>query len=91
MSAANSTFVLDHTPVGSDLPLVTRLGLNSAYFDAMLSLIPAKYYLREEEDEEDDAGDVQYHRVCCHHDILCSLISTSYALDILTSCARRIG
>lgn len=54
-------WAIDHAPVSSDEPLSRRLAINSAYFDTMLSLIPAKYYLKLGDEDEYNAGDSKYH------------------------------
>ena len=71
-------FAIDHAPVSSELPIGTRLAVNSLYFDTMLSLIPPKYYLRPEGgDDDDDAADSKYFKVNRQLEIgvTCSMIS----------------
>ncbi len=46
-------FAINHAPLSTDIPLATRLETNSAYFDAIISLIHAKHYLAQPEGNDD--------------------------------------
>ena len=53
-------FAISHLPVPASAPLADRLEANSAYFDAVLSLVHAKHYLAAQ--DEDEAGDSTFHK-----------------------------
>jgi hypothetical protein len=55
-------WAIDHAPPPRDMGLGARLALNSRYFDTLLSLIPAKYYLRPDDDDADGEADSKYYK-----------------------------
>lgn len=55
-------WAIDHAPPPRDMGLGARLALNSRYFDTLLSLIPAKYYLRADDEDADGEADSKYYK-----------------------------